>query len=163
MNSTSRAAGFTLLEVLIALAVLALALAAVISTAGSSTRAAASLRDKTFAHWVAMNQVTQARLAKKWPDTGSSNGDSDMAGRGWHWEMTVSKTGDKYLRRIDIDVFTDSDDKRPVTSLTAFVAQPLTQSGAPADAKRNSGAQSEPGLQSMPSSLGLPSSLGPPI
>ncbi len=58
----ARHRGFTLLEVLVALAVLAIAMAALIKTGGENTRSAAYLRDKTLAQWVAMNVIAEQRL-----------------------------------------------------------------------------------------------------
>lgn len=116
--------GFTLLEVLIALAVLAIGMLAVIGTAGTSTRLAAELKDETFAHWVAMNELTQLRLAPVWPDTGTLKGETGMAGRQWHWQAVISKTSDPDLLRADIDVSAASAPASVVSSLTGFIGKP---------------------------------------
>ncbi|HEX7965056.1 MAG TPA: type II secretion system minor pseudopilin GspI [Gammaproteobacteria bacterium] len=119
-----RARGFTLLEVLIALAVLALGMLAVIGTAGSSSRLGAHLRDKTFAGWVGMNELTMLRVAQSWPSDDSLNGDADMGGQKWHWKATMTKTADPDLLRVDIDVsLPDSDEV--ITTVTGFMGRPL--------------------------------------
>ncbi|HRD49716.1 MAG: type II secretion system minor pseudopilin GspI [Candidatus Competibacter sp.] len=98
-------AGFTLLEVLVALAVLAIAMGAIISAATQSINTVATLRDQTFAGWVALNQINQRLLdPKPWPDEGSSSGSAELAGRAWRWEAQFSKTGDPDLRRLDLTV-----------------------------------------------------------
>ncbi|MGB9430219.1 MAG: type II secretion system minor pseudopilin GspI [Gammaproteobacteria bacterium] len=116
--------GFTLIEVLIALAVLAIGMIAVISTAGTSTRQAAELRDETFAHWVAMNELTTLRLAPAWPDIGTQKGTAEMAGQKWNWQATASTTSDPDLLRIDIDVSSALAPAAVITGLTGFMGRP---------------------------------------
>ena len=104
MNRASRQAGFTLLEVLVAVAVLALALTAIISGGSSAARAAALMRDKTLALWVAHNRLAEIDLQPKWPQLGSSSDDVSMGGQDWTWRANVTGTQDPTLRRIDIHV-----------------------------------------------------------
>ncbi len=118
--------GFTLLEVLIALAVLAIGMIAVIGTAGSSTRTAAELKSETFAHWVAMNELSSLRLTAGWPDTGTQKGHAEMAGQRWNWKAEIKTTSDPDLLRVDIDVSNAASPDAVVTSLTGFIGQPQT-------------------------------------
>ncbi|NOY61990.1 MAG: type II secretion system minor pseudopilin GspI [Gammaproteobacteria bacterium] len=113
--------GFTLLEVVIALAILALALSAIISGSGSNTANAAHLRDRTLSHWVAMNKLTEMQVSGKWPNIGISNGESEMAGREWHWTVTITGTPYDYFRRIDVEVRSDPSHDRPLTTLIGYV------------------------------------------
>ena len=113
-----------MLEVLIALAVLAIGMIAVIGTAGTSTRQAAELKDETFAHWVAMNELTSLRLAPAWPDVGTHKGEADMAGQQWHWRAVISTTTDPDLLRADIDVSNALEPDSVVSSLIGFIGQP---------------------------------------
>lgn len=119
-----RHAGFTLLEVLIATAVLALSMAAVIGTAGHGTRIGAQLRDDTFADWVAMNELATLRLAQQWPAGDNLDGDADMGGEKWHWVATFAKTSDPDLLRVDISVSHASAPDAVVTSVTGFMGRP---------------------------------------
>ncbi|NJM13670.1 MAG: type II secretion system minor pseudopilin GspI [Synechococcaceae cyanobacterium SM1_2_3] len=98
--------GFTLLEVLIALAVLAIAMGAIISAATQSINTVATLRDQTFASWVALNQVHALLLeSKPWPDEAETrSGKAELANRVWRWEARFSKTEDPDLRRLDLSV-----------------------------------------------------------
>lgn len=134
------AQGFTLMEVLIALAVLAIGMIAVIGTAGTSTRQAAELKDETFAHWVAMNELTTLRLASAWPDVGTHKGEADMAGQQWHWQVVISTTSDPDLLRADIDVSNALAPDTVVSSLTGFIGQPqpLPVSGSAQPTANNS-------------------------
>src|SRR5699024_10415566 len=90
----TRTAGFTLIEILVALAVLAIALGAVIAAAGRYADNAAYLREKTLATWVARNRLAQFMLAPSWPDTGHSDGDARMGEKRWWWRADVSQTPD---------------------------------------------------------------------
>jgi general secretion pathway protein I len=94
--------GFTLIEVLVALAIVAIGMAAVLGTLNSSADTIVYLRDKTFANWVVLNQIAQVRLAGQQPATGDSDGNIDFAGRNWTWHQTVSTTQIPGMERIDV-------------------------------------------------------------
>lgn len=104
------AAGFTLLEVLTAVAILALAMTALIAWAAQSADRTGLLREKAIANWVAHNKLTELHLADTWPNTGNSNGNMEMAGQEWSWRLEVKKTPDDRIRRVD--VFVDSPNSR---------------------------------------------------
>ena len=99
-----RARAFTLIEVLVALAILAVALAAGMRAVAQSADGAASLRLRTLALWVAQNRLAQAQLADPWPARGSVDGDETQAGTRLVWRETVSDTPNPALRRIEIVV-----------------------------------------------------------
>ncbi len=120
-----RADGFTLLEVLVALAVVSMAMLAVLGSAGQSTRTVVGLRDRTFAEWVAENRLAELRLAPDWPDLGDSDGDSELAGEQWHWKVHVIKTADPDLRRIEVDVALKDKPDDTIQSLVGFIAHPV--------------------------------------
>lgn len=98
------ARGFTLIEVLIATAVLAFAMGAVITGMAHYADNAGSLRERTVALWVAHNRLTELDLEPAWPAIGKSDGDVDMAGIEWRWFVTVSETPDPDVRRVEIRV-----------------------------------------------------------
>ena len=120
-----RCRGFTLLEVLVALAVLAIAMAALIKGAGDNARSAAYLRDKTLAQWVGMNVIAEQRLATGWPAPGIKRGREEMARHEWFWELKVSETFDVDVRRLDVAVRSSDDkDASPQGNLVAFLPRP---------------------------------------
>jgi general secretion pathway protein I len=95
--------GFTLLEVLVALSVLAIALAAAIKISIENAENTRYLRDKTFAHWIAMNILADIQIRQKLPIL--KKGSSIMAKRKWYWRVKIANTTIKDLKRIDIEVW----------------------------------------------------------
>jgi general secretion pathway protein I len=99
-----RRAGFTLIEVLVALAIVAIGMAAVLGALSSSADTISYLRDKTFAQWVALNRISTLRLSGQQTSVGNSDGDLDFAGRSWHWRQEVTATQIPGVVRIDVRV-----------------------------------------------------------
>ena len=97
-----RQRGFTLLEVLIALAIVALSVGALLGTVTSSASNISYLKDKTLAEWVALNRLTEIRIAKLMPDQGKRTGSAEMAGMRWQWEEEVTELPIKGMFRIDV-------------------------------------------------------------
>jgi len=83
------ARGFTLIEVLVALAIVTLGMAALLGTLSSAANTSAYLQDKTLAEWIALNQVSKVRLSSQAPSKGDSDGEIDYAGRKWKWTQKV--------------------------------------------------------------------------
>lgn len=121
-----RSAGFTLIEILVALAVIAIGTVAVAAAVSGNVGNAAYIQDRTLAHWVAMNKVAELQVAQQWPSTGTERGDSLLASQEWNWEVKVSDTDDPDVRRIDVQVFADhdQDQKQPLASLVAYIGRP---------------------------------------
>jgi len=111
--------GFTLIEVVVALIVVSLGMLAVIETVGGTARNSSYLRDKTVAHWVAMNKLTEVRLLPNAPAVDKSSDEVEMAGREWRWTMEVKQTPVETIRRIDISV---RPSEAPEKSSMAFVS-----------------------------------------
>ena len=94
--------GFTLIEVLVALAIVAIGMAALMTALTSSAGTTVYMRDKTLAEWVALNQIEATRLKLQQPKKGESDGDAEMAGRKWKWHQEVMETEVKGIMRIDV-------------------------------------------------------------
>lgn len=116
--------GFTLLEVMVALAIIALTLGAIVDSNTSSTRNAQHLKNKTFALLIANNQMVTTRIANKWPRISQTTGEEDMAEQEWYWKQKVTATDDPLLRRIDIDVSLNNDRDFVLYHLSGFMAPP---------------------------------------
>lgn len=96
--------GFTLIEVLVALAILTIALTVVMHSMGQAIDLTANLRDRQVALWVAQNRLTLHQLQHDFPSTDSTEGTVEMGGREWRWREQVAATPEPALRRIEIDV-----------------------------------------------------------
>lgn len=116
------ARGFTLVEILAALAVLAIAMAAILSGMARYADTAGRLKAQTVALWVAHNRLTELELQPQWPALGRSDGEVEMAGAEWTWRAEVKTTPDERLRRVDIRVSRTDDDETDLVSLSAFMA-----------------------------------------
>ncbi|MBL0164579.1 MAG: type II secretion system minor pseudopilin GspI [Xanthomonadales bacterium] len=111
--------GFTLLEVLIALVVVALALLALTRTAGGQISRFDGLRERTLAGWVAANVLSETRIATPLPPVGKRDGRTRLGNRDWRWSLEVKATDDPGMRRLDVAVFA-ADSNEPSASLTGF-------------------------------------------
>lgn len=112
--------GFSLVEVLVALAVVAIALVALTRTATMEVRSFDALRERTLAGWVAANVVTEARIAPAPPPVGRSNGRVELGGLDWRWQRDVQATADAAIRRVEVVVFA-GESREPSARLTGFV------------------------------------------
>jgi general secretion pathway protein I len=99
-----RSRGFTLIEVLVALAIVTIGMAAVMEALSSSANTAIYLQDKTFAEWVALNRMETVRLTGVAPGTGTSNDTIEYAGRNWEWRQKVTTTRIPSMVQIEVDV-----------------------------------------------------------
>lgn len=118
-----RARGFTLLEVMVAVAVLGIAMAAVIKAASEMTGNARHLEERTFAQWVADNVLTELRAGGFWGEEGD-DGTRHLGGRQWYWEFRVEPTPNPQFRRVDVSVYRHEEDASPVATLTGLVSHP---------------------------------------
>ena len=124
MRYSDKQRGFTLLEVLVALKVVAVSLAAIASEMVQMIDAATTMQNRTYASWIAHNKVTEMRLANVVPDVSTSSGEVDYAGKEWAWRAVVSETGVPNLYRVDVTVSFPGGDPvmRPVTG---FIGEPV--------------------------------------
>jgi general secretion pathway protein I len=123
LSRTAR--GFTLLEVLIGLLVLALALIALTRTAALQIGQFSALRERTLGGWLAENVLVEARLGNPFPPTGSSSGTRRFGARDWYWNVRVQATDVATIRRIDVRVSAATDRDTPLAQLTGFAGEDL--------------------------------------
>ena len=153
-------AGFTLIEVLVALAIAAIGLAAVLGVVTNSARNASYLRDKTLAGWIGLNRITEARLGTIMPAVEQSTGELDYAGQHWKWSQTVTQTDVPGMRRIDVQVRHASDpEDSALTTVTGFAGR--TQIAAPQSLTSWDGALGAGGPRGAPGPVS-PTSPGAP-
>ncbi len=143
-----RQRGFTLLETMIALMIVAVALPALVTLVMTQLDGSASIRDKTYAYWVAENQLTRLRLLqqqkmrKTIPDfnlPSQQSGEVKMAGLTWQWEVRTSDMDSlpvKGFKRVDIEVrlggtattgapLPSNSDRPALARLTGYIGDPV--------------------------------------
>ena len=117
------AGGFTLVEILVALLVLAIALTAAARTLSAAIDTTAALRDRTLARWVAEDRLAEIELRKEWPALDVKEGDAEMGGRAFHWRQETGATPVARMRRVEVGVSLPGEDA-PLARLTGFVERP---------------------------------------
>ena len=125
----TRQRGFTLIEVMVAMAITALGLSATYYAVMQSIGAIDRLQEKTFAHWIALNQLTEMRLQPQVVETGENNGDLEYADQRWVWQSWVSETGVDNLYRVDIAVSKENSPDDVVSDIVGFIGPPIVGNG----------------------------------
>lgn len=113
--------GMTLLEVLVALAIFSYGALALVNVSSQHLRSQNYLEQRTFAQWVAANQLTQMRLSDKPVAKQKKQGESEMAGETYFWRMKTENTASSMLKSVTVEVRTRPDDELPLSSLQTFV------------------------------------------
>jgi len=128
----TRKNGFTLIEILVALAIIAIALAALIKASGNHTYSATYLKEKTLAHYVAMYELEKLRLEKDrdWPDTGKEKKSTEMADHDWYWTREIKqmmdpitgKPSDQFIE-VSFVVYGDEDRNKNLSHLVSYLSR----------------------------------------
>jgi general secretion pathway protein I len=127
----ARERGFTLIEVIVALIVVALGMLGVIQAVSQTAGNSGYVRDKTVAHWVAMNRLTEVRLQKNAPAVDKTSDEVEMAGRKWKWTMNVTQTPVETIRRIDISVRpAEAGENSSLAAVTGFFGTAVAPPGS---------------------------------
>lgn len=120
--------GFTLIEILVALSVIAIALGALVKAGSNHTQSVAYLKQKTLAHYVAMNEIALLQAKQKWPDLGKKHKSSEMAEQEWFWTQEVLKVIDPFTektstltRQVRVTVYTDDEREHSLITLFAYL------------------------------------------
>ena len=117
-------AGFTLVEVLVALAIVSIALLAALRAAGQGTAAVGELRLRLLAGWVAENRLAEHRARGDWLALGIGRGTQSQGGVEFAWREEVIATPNAAFRRVDVFVSAPAEASRSLARLTGFVVQP---------------------------------------
>ena len=129
IRSATNERAFTLIETVLALAVIAIALAALLAASAQGARSAAHLRDKSLAVWVASNRLTELQLGSVSLSRDEQVGQTSMGHQVWYWRQRVSVTPDSRMLRVDVSVFSEplnrvrlQATRAPVVELSGFVS-----------------------------------------
>jgi general secretion pathway protein I len=119
----NRHRGFTLIEVLAALAVIAIAMTAVIANYSQGINTTILLRERTIALWVAQNRLITHQMNNDWPNADTTEGTAEMADKEWQWREQVVTTPDENIRRVEIEIRSAAG-REAVAHLVGFLAKP---------------------------------------
>lgn len=130
MRNTARAGGFTLIEVLVAMTIIAVGVSALVASAAASSWRAEYLREREFARWIASNELATRQAVAAWPEIGTTNSETEMARSRWFIRTRTQKVADPDLRRLDIEVRKDRSEESYIYSVTGFVGNPELRQGS---------------------------------
>lgn len=114
-------AGFTLIEVLVALAIVSIALMSALRAAGQGTNNVGELRSRLLAGWVAENLLAEHRARRDWLPLGMQRGAGREGGLDFAWREEVIATPNPAFRRLDVRVFATAEESHSLAHLTGFV------------------------------------------
>lgn len=115
--------GFTLLEVLVALAILSVTMAAVGRAASSGIQHAEAMRVRVLADWVAQNRLALRAARGEWLSVGVQNGEEEQAGKHFIWREEIIATPNPTLRRIVVNVYATGNTDDPLRQMTSYLVQ----------------------------------------
>ena len=113
--------GFTLIEVLVALAIVSIALMSALRAAGQGTQQVGELRSRLLAGWVAENRLAEHRALSVWLPIGLRRGTVREGGVDFAWSEEVIATPNAAFRRVDIHVYPAEDESRSLAHLAGFI------------------------------------------
>lgn len=120
--------GFTLIEVMVALTVFAMAATAIVSAVTSHVSNLQLLKEQTIANYVASNRITEIQLENRWPIQNNLSKRVDMADSSWYWQQTVIDTPVNNFKAVRVSVAKDAAITDVVTELTVYMAKPSSSS-----------------------------------
>jgi general secretion pathway protein I len=124
--------GFTLIEVLVALVVVAIGLAAMMITVSSTARTSGALRDKTLAQWIALNRISEVRLKLTPAGQNTDKGELNFGNRTWHYDTRYFDTSIASMKRVVVRVYAgDAKAKgNPLAESTGFLGSAMGNLGS---------------------------------
>jgi len=124
VTSKRAACGFTLVEVMVALTIVALSLTATAASMNQMIDAANTMRERTYASWIAQNKIAEMRLANLKPEVSTTSGEVQYANTDWSWRAVVSETGIENFYRVDVTV-TLVGSEYNIRTVTGFIGDPV--------------------------------------
>lgn len=118
-----RFSGFTLIEMLLALAVFAYAASSILSVLGQTAKNLSDIEEMTFASWVANDRLVELQADKTWPPKDKAKGERELAGQKWYWLQKVEKSEEPNLRKVNVEVRLDQSAKSSLYMLSTFVSK----------------------------------------
>jgi general secretion pathway protein I len=132
LKLAGRAGGFTLVEVLVALVIVALGLTALMVAVNGTARTSGFLRDKTLAQWIALNRLTEVRLNVVKFGQNTDTGELDFGNRKWHYDTRYFDTSIASMKRVVVRVYLGDKKTKgnPVAQAVGFLGTALAPPGS---------------------------------
>lgn len=115
---------FTLLEVLVALAITSLAAVMVAGEFAQMLDTSVSMRERTYASWIAQNKIAELRLANNLPEVSTTSGEVQYANTTWYWRAEITESGVENLFRVNVTVYYPDQDSK-VRDVNGFIGEPV--------------------------------------
>lgn len=120
-------AGFTLIEVMIAMTICALAGIAAMQASGDHINHLSMIEEQQYASFVAENQMVELNLGKTWPPRDNKRGDEEQAGIKYYWQHKVTKTTSADMYEVKVTVFRDEAYQQELYGLISYVVKGETR------------------------------------
>jgi general secretion pathway protein I len=132
VRNVRHARGFTLVEVLVALMIIAIGLTALMATVSGTARSSGYLRDKTLAQWIALNRLTEVRLNVTKFGQNTDKGELVFAGRTWHYDTRYFDTTIATMKRVVVRVYEGNAKAKgnPLAEATGFLGTSMSPPGS---------------------------------
>lgn len=125
-GSSKKTSGFTLVEVMVAMLIVAVAISSLLFQMTSTIDNTAYLRDQTIAQWVALNQLELVYLENQQTNTlleKERSGSEIMAGREWYWRIKPIQTAADGFLQLEVSVRAAANDETSVVTVTGMIDQ----------------------------------------
>jgi general secretion pathway protein I len=127
MLTGRKSSGFTLIEVMIALAIFAIVSTTLIKNATQTVSQSRVIQERTMAQWIAESEMQTLRLrprtSENFPSQGTNLSSLTMGGREWQVEVDVRTTENELIRRVEISVFDEQDLDTTLANLSGFLGR----------------------------------------
>ena len=132
MNRARESRGFTLVEVLVALVVVALGLTALMVAVNGTARTSGMLRDKSLAQWIALNRLSEVRLNVTKFGQNTDTGELEFGGRKWHYDTRYFDTSMASMKRVVVRVYQGEAKAKgnPIAQAVGFLGTSLAVPGS---------------------------------
>jgi len=116
--------GFTLLEVMVALAIVSVGILGVSRAMSGHVGSLTGLEQRMYGTWVAANRLEMLRIGRVPPVSGENHGSEEMAGTTWYYREVIRETADPALYRVDVRVYLDEATEDQVADLHGYLSMP---------------------------------------
>ena len=153
--------GFTLLEILAALAIVIIGIAAVTKATKGAVDVLQTTEDHVLASWVASNRLAELRINRTWPSAITKDSEQELGGRVWYYSESISETMDPDLLRVDLSVYSDKDHQYLSATLFGYLARYSPPTDPPPEADQTESSEASPDAEQA--QIGSADAAGTPL